>query len=165
MNRRVIAWVITFFFFLTSWGYSFAGGVTDDNNGNLGNIFLSTGQNQGANSVGHWADITSVPELKGVKGDTGQQGIGIDGKNGAEGKTGTNGKDGQSIQGERGKGLKNQYKVGIEFRILDTKHTTWATYMNRDFNNGINEVGVKLTIKLGKSYELRKIEELERKLK
>ena len=34
----------------------FAGGVTDDNNGNKGYILVSTGENNGANSIGHWTD-------------------------------------------------------------------------------------------------------------
>jgi len=159
---------------------AFAGGVTDTNNGDLGNIFLSTGENHGANSIGTWKDISAIPELKGEQGEQGLPGISITGKDGYtpikdvdyfDGKDGTdgvgldgkNGKDGigkQGLRGYTGKGLKDQYKVGIEFRILDTKHTSWATYYNRDVNNKNNEFGMKCIIKLGKSYEEKLIEQL-----
>lgn len=110
----------------------FAGGVTDNNNGNQGDIFISTGQNNCANSVGTWVNPSNVPSLKGEKGDkgdtgaTGAQGIqgiagkngvnGIDGKdgiNGVDGKDGVNGQDGakgdkgdtgeQGLKGDNGK--------------------------------------------------------------
>lgn len=98
---------------LVLWGMCnnvFAGGVTDDNNGNQGYIFVSTGENNGANSVGHWTDPATMPELKGEKGDTGAQGVaGQDGINGIDGKDGLNGVDGakgdkgdQGIQGIQG---------------------------------------------------------------
>ena len=80
----------------------FAGGVTDNNNGNKGYILVSTGKNNGANSVGHWTDSSFL------KGDTGQDGVdgytpiknvdyfdGKDGLNGVDGKDGLNGNDGQ----------------------------------------------------------------------
>lgn len=95
---------------------SYAGGVTDDNNGNKGNIFVSTGQNNGGNSVGTWVDPKDVPELKGEKGDkgdkgdpgatgaTGEQGIqGIQGEQGVAGENGVDGKDGlNGIDGAKG---------------------------------------------------------------
>ena len=81
--------------------------IKDDNDGNKGYILINTGIQQGGNDVGHWTDITTIPELKGEKGDTGEQGIqgvaGIDGLNGQDGIDGQNGLDGQQgIQGDKG---------------------------------------------------------------
>ena len=129
------------FCFIASMAY--AGGVIDNNNNEAGDIFVGTGINHGKASVGTW---TNPDFLKGKDGIDGQDGVGedgIDGRNGIDGK-----------------GLKDQYKAGIELRILDTKRTTFSTYYNRDFNNKSNEVGVKILIKLGKSYEEKLIEEL-----
>jgi len=80
------------------------GEVKDNNNGNLGYILVSTGQNQGSQSIGHWTDVNDIPNLKGDKGDkgdTGLQGIqgltglqGIAGLNGIQGIAGLNGIDG-----------------------------------------------------------------------
>ncbi len=140
--------------FLTSLAY--AGGVVDNNNGSTGDILVATGENNGANSVGTWTNPTDIPTLKGEKGDKGEQGITGTGEQGERGLRG--------YRGYTGKGLKDQYKVGVELRIVDTKHTTWATYYNRDLNNKSNEVGIKCTIKLGKDYLDRKLEELERRV-
>jgi hypothetical protein len=77
---------------------SFAGGVTDDNNGNQGYIFVSTGENHGKESVGRWVDPSDAPELKGDKGDTGAQG-----DTGLSGKDGLNGIDGvKGVSGDKG---------------------------------------------------------------
>ena len=77
-------------------GYAYAGGVTDNNDGNKGYILVSTGENNGANTVGTWTDSSF---LKGDKGDTGQQGIqgilGIKGDTGAQGIQGIQGIAGQ----------------------------------------------------------------------
>ena len=80
------------------------GEVKDNNNGNAGYILVSTGQNQGSQSIGHWTDVNDIPNLKGDKGDkgdTGLQGIqgltglqGIAGLNGIQGIAGLNGIDG-----------------------------------------------------------------------
>jgi hypothetical protein len=254
-------------------GVSYAGGVTDTNNGNAGYLFVSTGENNGANSVGKWTDPNSL-DLKGDKGDkgdtgatgaigaTGKQGIqGVKGDTGATGQNGTNGKDGlnglngakgdkgdvgkdglngtngtngldgqdglngtdgakgdtgsqgeqgiqgeqgvkgdigltgesgqqgnsgdtgskgdtgdkgdegkegkqgkQGIQGERGKGLEDRYEVIGEVRLLDTKKTTWSIYAGRDFNNDVNIIGAKVTVKIGRSYYEKKIDALEAKI-
>jgi len=187
--KLVIVLVIGFVL-LTS--LSFAGGVTDNNNGNSGDILISTGENNGQNSIGTWADSSA---FKGDKGDTGEQGIqgisgltgdkgeqgsigeqglsGIDGKNGlngkeglkgADGKKGTDGKDGkQGLRGYTGKGLKNRQEAQLEVRIIDTKHTSWAVYGIYDFSNQISTIGAKCTIKIGKSYEEKLIEQLLKK--
>ena len=90
---------------------AYAGGVTDTNNGNAGDIFVSNGVNNGANSVGTWTNPSSLPSLKGAKGDTGAtgaqglQGIqGIQGLQGVQGVKGDTGATGaQGIQGVAGK--------------------------------------------------------------
>lgn len=212
-------------------GVAFAGGVTDNNNGNAGYLFVSTGENNGANSVGTWKDPSELG-LKGEKGDTGEQGPagrdGIDGLNGADGQDGQNGLDGrdgvdgavgpqgeqgpagqdglngqdgsigpqgeagkegqagtdgkagdkgdtgskgdtgekgqQGIQGPQGKGLEDRVELIGEIRVLDTKRTTWSVYAGRDVNNGVGIYGAKVTVKLGRSYEERRLDELEAKL-
>jgi len=77
---------------------AFAGGVTDTNNGKKGNLFISTGENHGANSVGEWVDSSSFKGEKGDTGATGPQGAqgiaGQDGLNGVDGINGVNGQDG-----------------------------------------------------------------------
>lgn len=109
MNRFILGLVLVVGFT----GYAYAGGVTDNNNGNAGYIFISTGENNGANSVGKWVDASTVPELKGAKGNTGatgatgSQGIqgvqGIQGEQGVAGFNGVDGKDGlNGINGEKG---------------------------------------------------------------
>lgn len=79
----------------------FAGGVTDNNDGNAGNILMSTGENNGANSIGTWVDAS---EFKGEKGDTGETGAtGATGPQGEQGIQGEQGPQGeQGIQGETG---------------------------------------------------------------
>jgi hypothetical protein len=58
-----------------------------------------------------------------------------------------------------------QYNVEGVLRVLDTKRTTWElydTYNTR--NNKMIAIGARITIKLGKSYTDRKIEELEKRI-
>ncbi len=157
--RKILLLAIAIVFMLTSSIYAAPsyGTVKDDNDGKEGQIFVNSGADSGGADIGTWVDPKTMPELqgpKGDKGDTGAQGI-----QGAKGDKGDKGD-----QGERGKGLKDQYKAGVELRVVDTKHTTWSVYYNRDFNNSVNEVGVKVTIKLGKSYLERQIEDLQRQL-
>ena len=101
-----------------------------------------------------------IQGLIGNTGNTGEQGI--QGVQGVQGKTGVKGDKGD--RGLRGKGLKNQQKAGIELRVFDTKRTTFSIYMNNDFNNKVTETGIKLTIKLGTSYEEREIAKTNRRL-
>jgi hypothetical protein len=117
--------------------------------------------------------------IQGEKGETGQDGKnGVDGQDGINGENGVDGKDGEKgdkgdkgnkgdrgYKGETGKGLEDRYELMIEARILDTKRTTWSIYGGHDFNNDINIVGAKCTIKFGKSYEEKRLDELEEKLK
>ena len=51
-----------------------------------------------------------------------------------------------------------------EVRVLDTRKTTWSIFAGRDVNNDTNIYGAKFTYKLGRSYEERRLDELERKL-
>lgn len=142
----------------------FAGGVLDNNNNNLGDVLVGTGLNNGAASIGTWTDPDFLKGKDGANGYTPIKGVdysdGLTPVKGVDYFDGVNGKDGKN--GLNGKDLKDQYKVGIEFRVLDTKKTTWLTYYNRDFNNDTNEIGVKVQIKLGKSYEEKLIEKLKK---
>ena len=112
---------------------------------------------------------------QGTKGDTGEQGVsGKEGKQGEVGATGEKGNTGdkgeegkkgeQGIQGERGKGLEDRVELIGEVRILDTKRTTWSVYAGRDVNNKVGILGAKVTVKLGRSYEERRLDELEARL-
>jgi len=92
--KKALLVVIGLFLFTS---LSFAGQETikDDNDGNKGDIFVNTGTQQGNNDIGHWTDITTIPELKGEQGVQGVQGIaGFDGLNGINGLDGQNGLDG-----------------------------------------------------------------------
>jgi hypothetical protein len=136
MSKRIICLVIGLLL-LTSLGY--CANVTDSNKGSKNYILINDGTGQG--HKGTWTDITTIPSLKGEQGITG--------------KTGKDGQKGE--RGDTGKGLKDQYKVGMGVRIFDTKKTTGEIYYNRDFGNDNNETGIKFTIKLGTSYEEREI--------
>jgi len=102
----------------------------------------------------------------GTKGDTGENGEeGKDGDVGKEGKKGTKGDKGkQGIQGEQGKGLEDRYELIGEVRLFDTKRTTWSVYAGHDFNNDVNIIGAKCVVKIGRSYEERRLDELEKKI-
>lgn len=53
---------------------------------------------------------------------------------------------------------KTQYKIQTEFRVLDTKRLTVSTYISNNLTRSkLDEVGVRITIKLGTSYEEREI--------
>jgi hypothetical protein len=127
--KKVILIVIGLFL-LTSLGYC-AGveTVKDDNDGNKGYILINTGTKNGNSDIGHWTDISTVPELKGEQGEQGLPGIGIDGKEGYtpiknvdyfDGKDGINGvgvdgKDGVGIQGLQGdKGDKGEQGKDVD---------------------------------------------------
>ena len=165
---------------------AFAGGVQSDNSGNAGYLFVATGENHGKDSRGIWTDPSELG-LKGEKGDTGEAGpqgttgeqgsagqdgaIGPEGVAGEEGKAGDKGSQGdtgekgqQGIEGPQGQGLQDRVELIGEVRVLDTKRTTWSIYAGRDVNNGVGIYGAKVTVKLGRSYEERRLDELEAKL-
>lgn len=56
----------------------YAGGVTDSNNGNKGDIFVSTGENQGVNSVGVWTNPSFLKVDTGATGQVGMTGQGTE---------------------------------------------------------------------------------------
>jgi len=61
--------------------------------------------------------------------------------------------------------IRDKYEGKVEIRIVDTKNTAWFLYYNYDFNNNLNTSGIKVVVKLGKSYTEKKIEELEKEIK
>lgn len=165
------------------------GTVRDNNNGTEGQVLLHSGEVQGRyNDVGTWVDSDFLQGEdgedgqdgeQGDKGDTGERGrrgitgetgaIGEQGEQGEQGEKGDEGKKGdkgnRGLQGLRGKGLEDRYEAILEGRILDTRKTTWSIYAGNDFNNNVQIYGVKCTIKFGRSYEERRLDELEKKLK
>lgn len=107
--------------------------------------------------------------LQGVAGAVGQAGVdGLNGQDGAKGDTGATGAKGdngkQGVKGDTGKGLEDRVEGIVEVRVLDTRKTTWAIYAGKDFNNDVNIIGAKVTVKLGRSYYEKKIDELEARL-
>ena len=184
MKKRIVSLVVVGLL-LVGIGNIYAGGVTDDNNGNKGHILISTGVNHGSNSVGHLTDVKDVPELKGEKGD-----IGLQGENGEDvnpetvtelqdtdtelnnkiDNTNINIKNNtkqiqrqnteiNNINNRVGKLEQTQYKLQMEFRVIDTKRVTISPCISHNFTrNKIDEVGVRVTVKLGKSYEEKLIE-------
>ena len=60
---------------------------------------------------------------------------------------------------------KNGYIAELNFRIADTQKTTTEIFGGYDFNNSSNYCGIRFTIKIGKSYEEKIIENLKRRLK
>ena len=110
-----VALVAMVFFFFNRQAY--AGGVTDDNNGAKGQVLVSTGDNNGANSEGHWTNssfLKGADGQNGTNGSDGKDGLrgndgvsgndGTDGKDGINGQSGTNGTDGRNgVNGDDGK--------------------------------------------------------------
>ena len=122
--RKALLVVIGLFLFTS---LSFAGQETikDDNDGNKGYILINTGIQQGGNDVGHWTDITTIPELKGEQGIAGFDGLnginGLDGQNGLDGYTpikGINYFDGiDGINGEDGLDFDPAEVIRLDGRI------------------------------------------------
>lgn len=123
-----------------------------------GKYYVPIMYNGGNNGVD--TDYIYIDELNGLDGQ--------DGVNGQKGDTGLKGDTGdQGVQGEKGeqgKGLKDRHEAILEARVIDTKRTSVFVYGGHDFNNSNNIFGVKFTVKIGKSYTDKKIEELEKKL-
>jgi len=197
--KRAIGLVVIGLFLFTSLAYAGQETIKDDNDGNKGDIFVNTGTQQGNNDIGHWTDITTIPELKGEKGDTG---IGIAGTNGLDGYTpikginyfdginglnGLNGMNGKDVDPKEVKRLDNrindhenkinnlndrvgklertQIKAQVEFRVLDTKKLSISPYLSQNFTrNKVDEVGVRIQVKLGRSYEEKLIENTNKRV-
>lgn len=163
------------------------GTVKDSNNGNKGDILINSGKLVGKkNDIGEWVNIKNYPELKGKQGNQG-----ISGKNGIDGYTPIKGIDyfdGKDIDSKLVEILNNnicllntktnnlnnrlnklektQYKIQTNFRIIDTKRISIAPYISHNFTRQkIDEVGIKITVKLCKSYEEKEIEKLQKELK
>lgn len=96
-----------------------------------------------------------VPQPYPVPGPTGAPGR--NGTNGVNGQNGTNGRDGQDASSD------THYTGRASVRVLDTKRWTFGIYDTYDFRDGHNqELGVEAVLKIGKSYEERRIEQLEK---
>ena len=56
----------------------------------------------------------------------------------------------------------SQFIFGLNVRIKDTKKTTWEAFADYSFNREkIDRYGIRLTVKMGKSYEEQLIEQLQ----
>jgi hypothetical protein len=121
---------------------------------------------------------------KGDKGDQGDKGLGEKGDNGKDGLDGLNGKDvdpklvkelqekdtqtNNRIDGldKRVSALEaTQYVIEGVVRVYDSKRLTIAPFVRQNLNrNKIDTVGLRFTIKLGKSYEEKVLEKQEARL-
>jgi hypothetical protein len=181
MKKVLIGLIISFSLFAS---LAFAGQETikDDNDGLMGYILVNTGIQQGNNDVGHWTDITTIPELKGDtgqnglngdKGDTGQVGDKGDiGLQGIQGISGLNGKDvdPQELNRLNSKNLeqdnrinnldsrvgeleKTQYVVRTEVKFIREKYLEVGIYGEYNVGRGVcSEVGLNIVIPIGDSY-------------
>ncbi len=97
---------------------------------------------------------------KGDKGDKGDKGnTGPQGPKGDKGSQGTDGQDGRDLNAETA--------VGVEavLRLYDGKHTTLELFDAYDIRARRNHfAGLRFTFKLGKSYEQKERERLEKLL-
>lgn len=107
----------------------------------------------------------------GQKGDTGSTGKdGINGKNGTTGKDGTAGKDGKDGKaGPAGIDANIDHSlfvnVGVDVRWYDTKYVAFSSGYRHDLNHHDNTVDALVVhLKLGKSYEQRQLEALEKRV-
>ena len=149
MYKKVVCIIFFMNIFINGYSNSNYYNIKANNNNNQGYVLVGTGEKQGKVQIGTWQDPSF---LKGEKGDKGEKG-----EKGEKGDKGD--------KGERGEKLKNQYKAVLEFRICDTKKTSWSIFHSYDFNNKINETGFKITIKLGKSYIDTELEKIQQELK
>jgi hypothetical protein len=142
------------------------GNVKDNNNGNKGYILINSGQREGNNDIGHWTDIKTIPELKGERGGIGATGqAGIDGKDvdPKEVKKLDNSIDG--VNNRVSKLERIQFVLETSFRILDTKRIILRPFFRQNFTrNKIDVAGLKIDIKLCRSYEEKLIEKINNRL-
>jgi hypothetical protein len=109
---------------------------------------------------------------QGIQGEQGLQGIagqagekGVDGLNGQNGDKGEQGKEGvKGDKGDTGKGLKDRVELIGEVRVFDTRKWSGFVYGGVDINNSNSIVGAKVQYKLGRSYEERRLDELEARI-
>jgi hypothetical protein len=145
--------------------------VQDTNDGNKGYIFTYCGE-KGNNSLGTWVDPSTIPALKGDKGDTGERGetgaTGQAGRDGQDGQAGINGQDGldgqdglngtNGVDGQNGqdgytpiKGV--DYNDGKEGAVGETGSQGEAGQDGKtpvkgvDYNDGLNGTDGKTPIK------------------
>lgn len=116
-------------------------------------------------------DIDYVPlsQLKGAAGTNGADGaVGNTGANGSKGDTGETGQKGdKGDKGEPGDNGEHRLTVniGAEVRWYDWKHVAVASGYRYDVNHHSHTVdAVIFQIKLGRSYEDRRLDALQKKL-
>lgn len=175
--RWILIGVFAFIFGYCLVGSVFAGGVTDTNNGSVGDILVHSGITNGANDRGTWKDSSTFKGDKGdtgdtgntgsqgVQGDTGSSGAdgvsGTDGANGVEGKQGKKGNKGE--KGKQGKGLKNRVNIMVGVQH-EGKKWIKGLHGGYDVNNNVSIVEARFTRKIGKSYTDKRFEELQERL-
>lgn len=144
--------------------------VVVDNKGTAGQILISDGvQIDSGHTNGSWVSPNALPSLKGAKGDTGSQGnSGATGSKGDEGIAGKDGQDGKDADNARLDDVEhrmNRTKILAEgvVRVYDAKKFQVNLFANYDFiGRKSHEMGARIEYKLGKSYEERRIDQLER---
>lgn len=110
-------------------------------------------------------DIDYIPlnQLKGATGSQGNTGTsGVAGSTGAKGEKGDKGDPGQNAYAPA-----IDPRVDVEVREYDAKHWSLSSFASFGFQSSTTRyiVGQKLTLKLGKSYEERELEQLRSDIK
>ncbi len=124
------------------------------------------------NTAGTWAQPSSIPGLQGAPGNDGTNGSdGVNGSNGVDGAAGANGKDGSAgANGTNGINGKNfsapaiDPRLNVEIRYFDSQHWFMASGASFALQTGSARYIVTQTLglKLGKSYEEKQREKLEK---
>ena len=112
--------------------------------------------------------------VNGTNGSNGSNGaVGASGSNGSAGATGkvgaTGAKGDQGIQGAQGSAADVPAidpRLNVKIREYDAKHWSISSFASFGIQSGTSRyiVGQELELKLGKSYEEKRIDALERKL-
>ena len=173
-TKLILVIIFSFIFGYCLIGAVFAGGVTDNNNGNQGNILIHSGTTNGTNDVGTWTDSSSFKGEKGntgTIGETGQTGTtGEQGENGSSGEKGNMGSKGnmgnvgkQGVQGLQGKGLKDRVNLMLG---IEHEGEKWikGVHGGYDVNNQAGIMEIRFTRKIGESYTDRQIKYLQKQI-
>jgi hypothetical protein len=110
--------------------------------------------------------LSTSPAVAFAHGNGHHHDDGEDGEDGQDGVNGTNGLNG--IDGRNGIDYNHRTGVGVEgvVRLYDGKRTSLELFDTYDVRARYNHFfGARFTVKIGKSYQDRRIEELERQVR
>ena len=142
--------------------------INDDGSANNLTVMSTNGTGITTTSVANGAKLViNAPQgVQGVQGQTGAQGVaGQEGKQGVAGQNGTNGTNGTDATVDDSAKL-----VGdVALRLYDGKRVQLQAFDTYGYSFQSNEgrnmmYGMRLVFKLGKSYEERKLEKMEKQI-